>query len=137
MMYITGLHALNITCSLDTCGDWHQSALKWNALQYKDSDEMFFKSWGIEEGKIIPEHTGVYNVANHIRALLDLLQMGNYAAAQGMKNDYICNDKYTMLIFEKVMKMRLLSNWKEIDRLMGKEYKMEWVNYKKERYICI
>jgi len=30
MKYITGIHALNLPCSLDTCGDWH--SLKMMAL---------------------------------------------------------------------------------------------------------
>jgi hypothetical protein len=38
-----------------------------------DSEGSEFRDYGIEQNKIITENTGTYNVANHIRALLDLL----------------------------------------------------------------
>lgn len=54
----------------------------------------------------IPEHPGRYHVANHIRALLDLLELGRFTPAQGMNQDFICNDAYTEEIFRQVMKLR-------------------------------
>lgn len=73
MLYVTGIFALNLTCNLDTCGDWHTSALNWQKVTLVDSDTMFFRDYGIEQNRSIPEHDGKYCVANHIRALLDLL----------------------------------------------------------------
>lgn len=131
MLYLTGQHALNIPCSLETCGDWHTAALDWTHLQLANSDKMFFKEYGIEEHSKIPEHHGKIFVANHIRALLDLLEAGNFAVAQGMKRDYICNPKYTSEIFNKVWQMKVLGNWSDIDAFMSKEYLMQWINYKK------
>ena len=29
MKYVTGIHALNIPCNLETSGDWHMSAIQW------------------------------------------------------------------------------------------------------------
>jgi hypothetical protein len=133
MKYITGIYALNLPCALETCGDWHTSALKWENVTLKDSKETLFKEWGIETGKVIPEHEGLYNVANHIRALLDLLIDGKFGTAQGMKEDFICNEKYTCEVMDKVWCMRNLFNWEQIDRFMEKEYLMTWVEYKKER----
>lgn len=37
MLYITGVHALNIECELDTTGDWHTSALSWDAIKMRDT----------------------------------------------------------------------------------------------------
>lgn len=133
MLYLTGQHALNLPCSLDTCGDWHTSALNWTNIPLADSDKMLFKEYGIEEHSKIPGHHGKFFVANHIRALLDLLEFGNFAVAQGMRNDYICNPKYTAEIFNKVWQMKILKNWTDIDTFMSKEYLMQWVNYKKGR----
>lgn len=130
MLYITGIHALNIPCRLDTSGDWHCSALNWGNVRFSDSSDMFFKDYGIESDKTIPEHNGKYYVANHIRALLDLLQIGNFGLAQGMNNDYICNDRYDEEIFEKVFSMRDMSHWNRIDAFMSKEYLLKWVLYK-------
>lgn len=131
MKYVSGQHALNIPCSLLTCGDWHQSALQWNNPFIRDSEDSVFGSYGIEPGVSIPEHTEKYNVANHIRALLDLLELGKFTLAQGMNNDFICNDNYTNEIFDHVMILSSSPIWPEIDHFMGKEYFFTWLNYKR------
>jgi hypothetical protein len=132
MRYITGIHALNLPCSLLTCGDWHCSALRWRNISFRDSEQSLFGLYGIEYDKHIPEHEGTYAVANHIRALLDLLDMGNFAVAQGMNDDFICNDNYDEGVFGKVSQMRGLPHWADIDRFMGKEYRMKWLRYKQQ-----
>jgi len=131
MQYITGIHALNLPCSILTCGDWHQSALRWKDITFGNTDTAFFRDYGIEFGKRIPEHTETYAVANHIRALLDLLERGNFSEAQGMNEDFICNDSYNNEVFEKVFSMRTLPNWDRIDGFMAREYHNKWINYKK------
>jgi len=132
MQYITGIHALNIPCSLLTCGDWHKSALRWKNITFGDTDKAFFKDYGIEFNKRIPEQTETYAVANHIRALLDLLEQGNFSEAQGMNKDFICNDSYNDEVFEKVFSMRTLLTWERIDDFMAREYYNKWTNYKKK-----
>jgi len=131
MEYITGKHALNITCSLLTCGDWHQSALQWHTPFTRNSEDSVFGDYGIETGKTIPEHAGEYNVANHIRALLDLLELGKFTLAQGMNKNFICNDDYTTEVFDHAWKLRGAPHWNEIDRFMGKEYYAKWLEYKR------
>lgn len=124
MKYITGQQALNLPCSLDTCGDWHTSALRWDKLNIKDSEGSVFGDYGIEQGKEIPEHSNeFYNVANHIRAILDLLEAEQFALITNFNNDYICNNKYTEEIFEKVS--MLLPNT-AISNFMHKTYGKEW-----------
>ena len=130
MKYISGQHALNLSCSLLTCGDWHRSALQWENLHLKESNNSIFKDYGIETNKTVPEHTEKYNVANHIRALLDLLEDGNFSLAQGMNKDFICNDSYTEEVFNQVSKLKNFSHWDKIDQFMGKEYFAEWLSYK-------
>lgn len=134
MKYITGIHALNIPCTLDTCGDWHQSALAWKNIQYGYTEKSMLGNYGIEYNKEIPEHSGRYAVANHIRALLDLLIQGNFAVAQGMREDFICNEAYTQEIFLQVYSIisRVPKDLaSKIDGFMGKEYMMDWVNFKR------
>lgn len=133
MRYITGIHALNLKCLLDTCGDWHSSALKWKDISFKESEETILKDWGIEANHSIPEHTEKYYVANHIRALLDLIADGKFSVAQGIREDYICNEKYTPIVLEMVWKLREQSNWEEIDNFMKKEYKLDWIKFKEEK----
>ena len=130
MRYISGVHALNLPCSLQTCGDWHCSALRWRDITFMDTETAFFGDYGIEMQKRIPEHDGTYAVANHIRALLDLLETGKFSVAQGMNKDFICNDGYTEEIFDKVAMMKDLPHWPEIDHFMRKEYYMKWLDYK-------
>jgi len=82
-----------------------------------------------------PENDGTYAVANHIRALLDLLEIQKFSVAQGMNNDFIGNDEYTQEIFDKVYAMRKLPHWTEIDHFMGKEYYSKWLDYKEQAII--
>lgn len=131
MRYITGIHALNLPCSLLTCGDWHCSALQWKKPKFRNTEDSFFGGYGIEYCSVVPENKGTYAVANHIRALLDLLELGNYSTAQGMNKDFIGNDDYTNEIFDKVALMKKLPHWHEIDRFMGSEYYGEWLAYKR------
>lgn len=135
MIYLSGIHALNLPCSLDTCGDWHKSALKWQNLDWRESNGSLWGNYGLEENSNIPEHPGTYYTANHIRALLDLLLDGNTARAQGMREQFIGNDKYTLEIFSKVMLMRHLPVWSSIDAFMGKEYCRKWLWYKESVHL--
>ena len=137
MKYITGIHALNLPCALETCGDWHQSGIQWENPTFKDSDSTFFKEYGLEANHRIPEHEELFVVANTIRALLDLLFDGNFSVAQGMNNDFICNDKYDNEVFNKVNEMRVLSHWPDIDSFMEKEYKLKWLIYKEKHHVYV
>lgn len=131
MKYISGIYALNLRCSLETCGDWHTSSFSWEKLHFWESEGSFFGEYGIEPVIFVPEHEGepLYQ-ANHIRALLDMLYDRQFERAQGMKEDYICNDKYTKEIFEKVWTMNILPYFSEIDAFMEREYRMKWVDFK-------
>jgi len=131
MQYITGIHALNLPCSLLTCGDWHCSALQWERPTFRDSEGSFFGDYGIERCSAVPENDGTYAVANHIRALLDLLEVGNYSEAQGMNKDFIGNDDYTDEVFGKVALMRELPHWQGIEQFMGREYHGKWLDYRR------
>ena len=134
--YISGEFALNLQCNLETCGDWHTSGMNWNnCIKRMATTEYPFFHYGIEFGKYIPSLKIYANQANHIRACLDLLKDGNFAVAQGMKNDYICNDKYDNIVMEKVMLLRDADNWDQIDQFMTREYKNKWVSFiRKEEY---
>lgn len=59
MIYLTGEHALNMECELETCGDWHASALAWKNLTLRESEGSFFGDYGIEKPKRLP-YTDLY-----------------------------------------------------------------------------
>lgn len=123
--YITGIHALNLLCSLDTDGDWHCSALQWGKPTTGNTGKSVFGDYGIEFDKEIPEHSGKYAVANHIRALLDVLDRGQFGYAQGMRDDFIDEPKYTNEIFNKVLLLRDNDSWDAVSEFMGFEYYCE------------
>lgn len=131
MKYLTGIHALNLLCKLNTCGDWHCSGLRWENLSFKESEQSVWGDYGIEQHRSIPflSETDTYNVANHIRALLDLLYEGNFSVAQGMKEDFICTEEYDEEIFDKVLMLKSFQSWDSINDFMRKEYDDEWGNY--------
>lgn len=133
MRYLSGIHALNLNCSRDTCGDWHQSALSWEELYWWESDGSVWGDYGIEENSYVPKHPGIHKTANHIRALLDLLSDGNTALAQGMRDELIDNDKYTLEIFSQVILLKQLPVCPKVDDFMGREYFRQWLKYKGEK----
>jgi hypothetical protein len=132
MWYISGIQALNLPCSLLTCGDWHQCSMDWDRLDLYNSDDSIYKDYGIEICQHVPNNPGDFYAANHIRALLDLLVQGYFALAQGMNNDFICNDDYTDEIFQKVAVLNCLPIWPEIDSFMGREYYAKWLRFKEK-----
>lgn len=123
MQYISGLYALNLPCNLNTTGDWHPSSLKWDKITLLDSTKSIFKDYGIEQNRSIPEHSEQYNVANHIRAILDLLNQKQFSLISNFNKDFICNDNYTSEIFHQV---KLLLPDNEINNFMHKTYGREW-----------
>lgn len=132
MKYISLIYALNLPCKLDTFGDWHSTSLDWNNLQILDTENSIWGEYGIEKSRNIPFLNGEYNVANHIRAILDMLYLQQFAVAQGMNNDFIVTHKYDKEIFEKVLMLKDVPYWEQIDKFMTKEYLKEWDLFKKE-----
>ena len=113
MLYITGVHALNLPCKLNTTGDWHASSLGWVDMDIRESTRSIYKDWGIEEPIELP--TGeVYRHANHLRAILDLLETSDKKTIKWLnwKNDYGENKK---LKVEVSYREKVLSNTVEIN----------------------
>lgn len=75
---------------------------------------------------------GVFHIANTLRACFDLMIDNNFAVIRGMHEDFICNEKYTNIVFEKAKSLVGLSNWADIDVFLGKEYMLSWLRYKEE-----
>lgn len=47
MLYLTGVYALNIENSSNTCGNWHTSSLNWRNIELVESSNSIFQEWGI------------------------------------------------------------------------------------------
>ena len=134
MLYITDIHALNLPCALGTTGDWHHSAIQWGSPRTLESRNSPFGDWGIETDKTIQyadqtvEHA---NVANHVRACLDMIEQGRFTCAQGMREDFLDGNRaFDEDVFSRVLLLRSRDNWSEIDSFMKREYGLDWVTWK-------
>lgn len=84
---------------------------------------------GIEINKAIPEHEGVFNVANTLRAIVDILESGDTRFLKGFRDDFICTDEYNSELFDKVAMLKDLQHWDSINKLMKREFMWEWDSY--------
>lgn len=135
MLYVSGRAALNIPCQLRTDGDWHRTAIDWDNVRLHKSGDSIFGEYGIERQRDIPWLNAPVNVANHLRALLDLLDDGQLSSARGMRHDFINNEQYTRELMDHVWMLRSRPHWEAIDQLMGREYTMDWVRFKEGKEI--
>lgn len=135
MKYITGMHALNCPCSLETTGDWHMCNYDWDNPEWAESADSIFDDYGIEEQKI-PNHSGTFMVANTLRALLDMLEQGHVMQAAGARDDYICNEFYTSEFMSNVLRLKYCTHWNEIDEFMKREYYCEWLRFKESNNVA-
>ena len=132
MKYVTGIYALNMTPPENTPGDWHFSALNWGRATILESADSPFGDWGIYYTEV-PAHGPMY-AANHLRACLDLIGMGNYGTPQGMREYFIADDTYNRELFTMIARLRESDAWSNIDRFMGCEYGMQWINFKNKEF---
>lgn len=135
MKYVTGIIALGVPCSLDTCGKWNVTKAQYideNLMRLRESDESPFKDYGIEMNKIVPYHEFcLYNVANHVRAYLDLLYEGEFEVLEELFYDCIDNGKARKDIFMCVYsKLRNLACFTEVNQFMEKEFGNAWNSFK-------
>ena len=89
--------------------------------------------WCIERNstRLVPEHEGQpHNIANHVRACLDLIELENYCAAEGMYRDFLDeDDRYNTDVFAHVLKLIKVypNRFDKINRFMGREYGTKWI----------
>ena len=95
-------------------------------MRFLETENSIFKDFGIYKNKNVPFHDGVYYVANILRACLDMLELGQFTILQGMNNNYICNEKITPILFDKVLMLKNNKNWDDIKKFMHKEYGKKW-----------
>ena len=76
MKYISGIHALNLRCSLETCGDWHASGIQWKNLTVRESSDSVFGDYGIEDNSSVPGIQGTTRPPIISERFLTLLPMG-------------------------------------------------------------
>lgn len=135
MRYITGIVALGTFCERDTRGLWNirrSDYLDEENMRLRESNESPFKDYGIERNKIISYHEfTTYNVADHVRAYVDLLYDGKFDFLKGVFADAINDSRARKDIFMLVYgKLRHLAIFKEINEFMEDEFGSAWISYK-------
>ena len=134
MQYITGFHALNCHSSL-RAPDTLPVAVDWTYPEIADTETAFFKDFSIETNKEIPYLTGTHNVANPIRAVLDLVIQGKEKELTGLKHKILANDLLTEELFNKVIELQAQSLWNDVSWSIGCEYGTEWLEFLKSKNI--
>ena len=134
MRYITGLLALGTPCELDTCGIWNLSKkdyLDENNFKHYESDDSPFKNYGIEQNKFVDYHdVAPTNVANHVRAYLDMLYNKEFEKLKGLFLYALNSNKARQDIFMCVYgKLRHKAEYDEINQFMGNEFGSAWYSY--------
>lgn len=139
MEYITGFQALNLKSSLKTSGlisGFHyfghseRTSVQWDDLNLAESKNSFFEDYGIEKIRWVPKHEGEYFVANHCRVLLDFLADSNSINnILGARYYIIDNDDYNEKLFSKTIELKALPHWDMINKLMGFEYGLDWLEF--------
>ena len=132
MLYVTGMNALNVPCNLDTIGDWHKEHYNWKHPDCMESEDSPLKNYGIDYRYVEDFHKSVY-IANHIRALLDLLYRGMFSYCLGMRYMYIDNERYNSEVYRQVYRLKGENQWNRIDEFMTNEYGLEWTQYKQRQ----
>lgn len=131
MKYVTGIYALNIEDSTECCGDWHTSGIRWENMKLYESDDSIFKDYDIELNKSVLTYDDLFNVANTLRAILDLMERNERLGwLKGFRNDFICTDIYNQEFFENVKKLKGVDHWSEIDLLMKREFMWVWDKFR-------
>lgn len=139
MKYLTGSLAFKLPCELESCGLWSVSRKDWenaNNFDMRESDDSVFKKYGIEENKVVPFQTDengqpvLYNVANHIRAYLDMLDNKDFESLKGLFYEAINSAKCRAEIFRMVvLKFRSTDKWTAVYRFMQEEFGNVWFSY--------
>ncbi|OGO89349.1 MAG: hypothetical protein A2Y24_04345 [Clostridiales bacterium GWE2_32_10] len=78
----------------------------------------------------------MYRHADHLRAILDILEAGNEQTIRWLKNfrdDFICSEEYDEVFFKKIYELKDKPNWDLIDSLIGYEYKFKWLKWKENK----
>lgn len=135
MKYLTGILAFQIPCELNSRGLWNRSKKDFvndELFTLAESENSRWKDWGIELNKLIPgREYALWNVANHVRAYLDMLVDKRFDELKGLFIEAIFDPKCRQDIFmASYGKLRHLADWQEYDSFMRSEFGNAWESYK-------
>ena len=134
MKYITGIVAFGVQCERNSTGKWNLTKddfLNEENMKLKESDDSPFKDYGIEENKLVPYHDiCTYNVADHVRAYVDMVHEQRFDELVGLFYESIGDMKCRQDIFMLVNgKLRHLAGFQKVNEFMQQEFGNAWVSY--------
>ncbi len=139
MLYLTGLNALTIPCSLGTTGECHTSSVDWNYPDIRESEDSPLGEEGIETDVFVPSLGKNYPVANHLRSTADLLESGKYTYLQGMRENWLDGDlTLSRPLFDMVYRLKEVKTegeWERISKAMERDWMLHWLRYLEEKGI--
>lgn len=134
MRYITGILAFGVQCERNSTGKWNLTKSEFldeKLMELKESDDYPFKDYGIEENKLIPYHDiCTYNVADHVRAYVDMIYEKRFDELVGLFYECIvdmkCRGDIFMLVYGK---LRHLAGFQKVNQFMTEEFGNAWLSY--------
>ena len=134
MQYLTGRLAFAIPCKLNSCGIWNISKKDFmdeEKFKLSESEGSFFGDWGIETNKLVPgREYCCYNVANHLRAYLDLLMLGEFDQLIGLYDEGIADARCRLDLFMILnSKVRRTPMWEVVKPFMSQEFGSLWDSF--------
>lgn len=134
MQYVTGYLAFGIPCELPTPGKWNITKSEYlddKLFKLVNSEDSPFGDYGIEKNKLVPHREFcLFNVANHVRAYVDMIYAGEFDKLKDLFFECINNAKAREDIFMLVYgKLRKLACYREVNEFMCEEFGNSWHAY--------
>ena len=134
MRYVTGRCAFGVIDDTPSVGIWNirKSDFLGEGFIERDSEDSIFGDWGIQKNVLIPyREFCTFNVANHVRAYCDMLEMGMMTDMKGLFAEAIDNAKCRLDIFTLVYgKMRNTELFEFVNIFFLEEFGSDWTSYK-------
>lgn len=132
MKYISGYYAmpLYVDPSDMSCGVWTETENLYEDINNKlyESEGNPMGDYGIFENQEVPGQIGLYYVANHIRAYLDMLYYKEFEMLKDLYWEAINDPKMLHLLFEKIFKYKLYKDV-EIVTFLSDEFESLFRSY--------
>lgn len=134
MKYVSGIVAFEVPCNRNSVGTWgipKRYYVDDTLFVLKDSENSPFGDYGIEKDKLVKhrEYT-VFNVADHVRAYLDMLYECKFDELKGLYYECVKDLKCRSDIFTYTFyKLRNLDIFPQVNEFMYEEFGNAWHSY--------
>ena len=132
MKYVSGYYAMPLYVDPNdmSCGLWTETESLYSDINNKlyETEGNPMGDYGIFENQEVPGQIGLYWVANHIRAYLDMLYYEEFEMLEDLYYEAINDPRMMHLIFELVFKYKLYENPK-VCEFLAEEFESLFRSY--------